>query len=122
MLPRLKYSAECPADMAERWVWSQHWLDLLFLHWRVPPALLRSQVPAALEIATLDGSAWVSLVLFRLRVRPRWLPFLPCVSALLEMNLRTYVHYRDRPGIWFLSVHADNHLAMWLAKLLTPIP
>lgn len=110
------------SDVTRSWVWSQHWLDLLFLHWRVPVAALRSCVPAPLEIETYDGSAWVSLVLFRLRVRPRWLPFLPGVSTLIEVNLRTYVSFRDRPGIWFLSVHADNVWAMRLAKLFTPMP
>jgi len=38
---------------------------------------LRPHVPALLEVATHDGEARVSLVLFRLRVRPRGLPFLP---------------------------------------------
>jgi uncharacterized protein YqjF (DUF2071 family) len=107
---------------ARRWVWSQHWLDVLFLHWRVPVADLRPHIPAALTIDTRDGQAWVSLVLFRLRVRPAWLPFMPGLSTLVEVNLRTYVHFRDRPGIWFLSVHADNRWAMALAKLLTAMP
>jgi uncharacterized protein YqjF (DUF2071 family) len=75
-----------------------------------------------LEVATRAGDAWVSLVLFRLRVRPRWLPFVPGVSDLVEVNLRTYVRYQGEPGIWFLSVHADNRWAIRLARLLTPVP
>jgi uncharacterized protein YqjF (DUF2071 family) len=75
-----------------------------------------------LEVATHDGAAWVSLVLFRLRVRPRWLPFLPGISELVEVNLRTYVRCHGKPGIWFLSVHADNRWAIRLARLLTPLP
>jgi uncharacterized protein YqjF (DUF2071 family) len=104
------------------WVWSQHWSDLLFLHWPVPAARLRAAVPAPLEIDQHGGRAWVSLVLFRLRVRPRWCPFLPVLSGLVEANLRTYVRLGDRPGIWFLSVHADNRLAMRIARLFTPMP
>jgi uncharacterized protein YqjF (DUF2071 family) len=104
------------------WVWSQHWLDVLFLHWQVPAEDLRPRVPAPLEVATFAGHAWVSLVLFRLRVRPRGLPFLPGLSGLVEINLRTYVHFRGRPAIWFLSVHADNAWAIRLARLLTPMP
>ena len=104
------------------WVWSQQWKDVLFLHWDVPIESLRPLVPPPLEIDTRDGAAWVSLVLFRLRVRPRWLPFLPWVSELVEVNLRTYVHFEDRPGIWFLSAHADNRWAIRLARLLTPMP
>jgi uncharacterized protein YqjF (DUF2071 family) len=92
------------------------------MHWRVDPTALRPHVPASLEIETYDGNAWVSLVLFRLRVRPRWLPFLPGVSNLVEANLRTYVHFQGKSGIWFLSVHADNPWAIRLARLLTPMP
>jgi uncharacterized protein YqjF (DUF2071 family) len=105
-----------------RWVWCQHWDDVLFLHWQVSPGELACHLPAPLEVETFDGLAWVSLVLFRLRVRPRWLPFLPGVSNLLEANLRTYVQLGTAPGIWFLSVHADNRWAMRLARLLTPMP
>jgi uncharacterized protein len=104
------------------WRWSQHWGDVLFFHWDVPAAALRPHVPAPLEVATLDGTAWVSLVLFRMRVRARGLPFLPGLSDLAEINLRTYVHHRGRTGIWFLSIRADNRWAAGLARLLTPLP
>jgi uncharacterized protein YqjF (DUF2071 family) len=109
-------------EAAAPWVWDQHWRDVLFLHWQVPLPLLRERVPDALEIDTFAGDAWVSLVLFHLRVRPRWLPFVPGVSDLVEANLRTYVRAEGRPGIWFLSVHADNRLAMQIARWLTPMP
>ncbi|HKI33298.1 MAG TPA: DUF2071 domain-containing protein [Gemmataceae bacterium] len=122
MAHRPKCEPDNEPDAMPSWVWSQEWLNVLFLHWPVPVATLRSHVPAPVEIATYQGAAWVSLVLFRLRVRPRWLPFLPGVSELVEVNLRTYVHFRDRAGIWFLSVHADNRWAIRLARLLTPMP
>jgi uncharacterized protein len=104
------------------WVWSQHWLDAAFLHWRAPCDAVQSLLPAPLEAATCEGAAWLSLVAFRLRVRPRGLPFVPGLSDLLEINLRTYVHCGGAPGIWFLSAHADNALAMGIARLLTPMP
>src|SRR4051812_2155420 len=86
------------------WLWSQHWLDLFFAHWPVAVADLRPHVPAALEIDTCDGTAWVSLVAFRLeRIRRRWLPSLGFVTNALELNLRTYVHHQGEPGIYFLS-------------------
>jgi uncharacterized protein YqjF (DUF2071 family) len=113
------------ADVARSlspWVWSQHWLDVLFLHWRVAPAEMREHIPPPLDLDTYDGDAWVSLVVFRLRVRPRGLPFLPGLCQLLEANLRTYVQLRGRPGIWFLDVLADNRFAIRAARLLTPMP
>jgi uncharacterized protein YqjF (DUF2071 family) len=116
----------CPAheseDALQPWVWSQHWLNVIFLHWQVPAAALRRHLPAELEVDVYQGRAWASLVLFRLRVRPRWLPFLPGLSELLEVNLRTYVRFQGRPGIWFLSVLADNAWAIQAARWLTPMP
>jgi uncharacterized protein len=109
-------------DALGSWVWSQRWLDVLFLHWPVPAARLRPHVPFPLEIDAYDGDAWVSLVLFRLHVRPRWLPFVPWLSSLLEVNLRTYVRFQDRAGLWLLGAHADNRWAIRLARCLTPMP
>ena len=115
---------ECTVSAAttKRWTWSQHWINLLFLHWRVSADALAAHVPDGLEIDEHDGSAWVSLVLFRLKVRPRWLPFVPGFSTFNELNLRTYVRYRDQPGICFLSIHADNRWAIRIARRLTPLP
>lgn len=107
---------------AFNWVWSQQWQDVLFLHWRISECSLRPHVPQELEIDTYEGNAWVSVVLFRLKVRPRGLPFLPFVSELVEVNLRTYVSYRGKPGVIFLNVHADNRMAVAVAKLFTPVP
>jgi uncharacterized protein len=105
------------------WLWSQHWLDLFFAHWPVGTADLRPQVPAALDLDTWEGSAWVSLVAFRLeRIRRRWLPSIGFVTNSLELNLRTYVRYRGEPAICFLSLHASNPLLVNLARWATPLP
>ena len=105
------------------WRWSQHWRDLLFVHWRVPSEALRPHLPASVEIDTFDGSAWVSAVAFRLHgVRPRWLPPVGFVSNTLELNLRTYVKHRGDSGIWFLSIHASNRGTVALARWFTPLP
>jgi uncharacterized protein YqjF (DUF2071 family) len=102
--------------------WYQRWLDVLFLHWSLPVAGVRPLVPAALEIDTHDGVAWVSLVLFRLQGRPWWLPFYAGLGDTNEVNFRTYVRCEDRPGVYFLSMHAHSRLAVWAARRLTPFP
>lgn len=104
------------------WTWVQRWSDLLFLHWPVPVAALEEWLPPSVKAELWQGQAWVSFVLFRLKVRPAWLPFLPGVSGLTEVNLRTYVRCGGRTGVWFLTMHADNRWAVRLAKLLTPLP
>jgi len=118
----LSMTANLRITAETRWIWSQHWMNLLFLHWRVAVDAVVPHVPAGVEIETADGWAWVGLVLFRLRVRPRWLPFVPGISTLNELNLRTYVRYQDKPGISFLSIHADNRWAICLARRFTPLP
>jgi uncharacterized protein YqjF (DUF2071 family) len=102
--------------------WSQRWLDCLFLHFPVPASELAPLVPPRLEVETLEGSAWVSYVAFHLRLRPAWLPPLPVLSSLAELNIRTYVRHRGQSGICFLRVLADNPLAIAAARMLTPMP
>jgi len=102
--------------------WSQRWLDCLFLHFPAPVAAIAPFVPPRLEVETFGGSAWISYVLFRLKVRPAWMPFVPGLSSLLELNVRTYVRHRGQSGICFLRMFADNRLAISAARLLTPLP
>jgi len=108
---------------ARPWLWSQRWLNPLFAHWQVPAAALRPHVPAGLELDTWQGTAWVTVVAFRLaRVRRRWFPPLGPVSNFPELNLRTYVVYRGEPAIYFLSIHAGKRLVVRLARRVTPLP
>jgi uncharacterized protein YqjF (DUF2071 family) len=102
-------------------IWRQHWTDVLFLHFPVPCEKLRPLVPPPLALDTLSGQCWLSFVLFRLLVRGIGLPAIPGLSSLLELNVRTYVRYRDQPGIYFLRMYADNWLAIVASKLLTPL-
>jgi uncharacterized protein YqjF (DUF2071 family) len=120
----LKRTAHRPWPPPRRlWLWSQGWRDLLFCHWAVPVEAIRAHVPRSLEIDVMDGSAWVSLVAFRMaRVRPRWFPPFPPVSNFLELNLRTYVRKDDKPGVLFLSIHANKRLAVHVARWFSPLP
>jgi uncharacterized protein YqjF (DUF2071 family) len=116
-------SAASPAKAQEtRWVWRQVWRDVLFLHWRCAAANVRPHVPAGLALDARAGDAWVSLVLFRLQVAPLGVPLVPGFSSLVEVNLRTYVELNEQPGIYFLSIHADNLAALTLARTFTPLP
>jgi uncharacterized protein YqjF (DUF2071 family) len=101
-------------------VMRQRWADLLFLHWPVAIESLRPLVPAALEIDTFDGRAYVGLVPFTMTgVRPVGFPAVRRVSDFHEVNVRTYVHYQGRdPGVWFFSLDAANALAVRIARSL----
>ena len=100
-----------------RWTMTQTWHDLLFAHWPLSPDALRPAVPPELELDTCDGVAWLGLVIFRLSgVRLHGFPEVPLVSHFPEINVRTYVTHDGKHGVYFLSLDADNPLAIALAK------
>lgn len=108
---------------ARAWSWRQTWHDLLFLHWPVAAATLRSLVPRPLEIQEFSGTAWVGVIPFWMSgvALRRW-PALPGTSRFPELNVRTYVTLAERPGVWFFSLDAANRLAVWTARWLFHLP
>jgi uncharacterized protein YqjF (DUF2071 family) len=101
----------------------QKWGKLLFMHWRIDPAVLRPLIPAPLEIDTFDGSAWIGVVPFTMwGIRASFLPAIPGTSAFHELNVRTYVHHRGVPSVLFLSLDAANRLAVWGARTFYHLP
>jgi uncharacterized protein len=105
------------------WIIYQKWHKVLFLHWSVLPGLLKQFIPGELEVHLFKGQAWVSLVVFRLtNVRPRYLPPVPYISNADEINIRTYVKFRGKPGIYFLSMELGKSISNLLAKYLTGLP
>jgi uncharacterized protein YqjF (DUF2071 family) len=111
-------------------VMHQRWRELLFLHWVIDPAVIAATLPPGLTVDTFcreDGGphrAYLGIVPFQMqRVRPRFLPPVPGLSWFGELNLRTYVLGPDgRPGVWFYSLDAHQHLAVWLARKLFALP
>ena len=124
MHPALEHTDHRPWAIPEtRWVMRQSWCDLLFAHWPVPAASLRHLVPEPLQIQEHGGTSWVGVVPFRMQgVMVRPLPDLPYFSAFPELNLRLYVEYQGRPGVWFLSLDATNLFAVWTARKLFHLP
>jgi uncharacterized protein len=105
------------------WVMGQTWERLLFAHWPVSADALRPHVPRRLEIEQYDGSAWVGITPFRVTsLRLHGLPPAPGLSSFLELNCRTYVRWRDRPGIWFFSLDASSRLAVEAARRTYGLP
>jgi len=105
------------------WILRMRWHDLLFAHWAVEPGVLRSHLPAGLELDTWEGKAWLGVVPFRMSgIGPRGLPLLPGVSAFPELNLRTYVIAGGKPGVWFFSLDAGSRLAVRVARLAFHLP
>lgn len=105
------------------WVMLQRWHDLCFAHWPVAPERLRPLVPAALELDTFAGQAYLGLVPFRMSgVRLRGLPALPGLAAFPECNVRTYVRHGDTRGVWFFSLDATSAIAVRAARAWFGLP
>lgn len=101
---------------------TQSWRSLLFCHWQVPLRAVQACLPAGLEVDTFDGQAFVGVVPFKMRaVRPRWLPTRLGFNF-LETNVRTYVTYNGRPGVYFFSLDANSRLAVWAARTGWSLP
>jgi hypothetical protein len=120
----LSQTAHRPGPVPKRpWTWRQTWHDLVFLHWPVAASTLRPLVPEPLEIHHYGGRAWVAVTPFWMSgVRLRNWPDLPWLSHFPELNVRTYVTFRGKPGVWFFSLDAGNRLAVTVARRWFHLP
>jgi uncharacterized protein YqjF (DUF2071 family) len=97
------------------WAMTQVWNKLLFAHWPVRPDQIQALVPASLTVDTFEGTAWVGVVPFAMNdVCFRYLSVLP--SNFCELNVRTYVSYKGRQGVFFFSLDASNPIAVEVAR------
>jgi uncharacterized protein YqjF (DUF2071 family) len=101
----------------------QTWNDLLFAHWPIAPETLRPLVPQPLALDIFDRQCWVAVAPFHMtRVRPRFVPPFPGLSAFSELNVRTYVTLGGKPGVYFFSLDAASRLAVWAGRATYRLP
>ena len=106
-------------------VMHQDWGNLLFLHWRVNPNLIRHLIPAALSLDLYGNSAWIGIVPFTMwdiRAFPPFAPSVPGLESMHELNVRTYVHYNGVPGVWFFSLDVNSLVAATTARAFFHLP
>lgn len=101
------------------WTMMQSWHNLLFAHWPIAFRHLRHLVPDALELDLFHGQAWVAVAPFYLVMKPRTLGI---KHEFPEMNCRTYVTYKGKPGIYFFSLDAGSRFAVWGARTFYYLP
>ncbi len=123
--------AQLPVDVSHRpwplperpWAQAQTRRDVLFAHWPVAFDALARLLPPELPLDTFGGEAWLGIVPYRLEhLRLRGLPPLPGLSSELQLEVRTYVTFGDRPGIWLVSLEAANPLLVEAAKRVHRLP
>jgi uncharacterized protein YqjF (DUF2071 family) len=93
-----------------------HWDNISFLHWPVAPDDIAPLLPTGLSPATYDGTSWIGVASFFIRVRPLGVPIVPPRCAFPETNLRTYVRGPDGGhGVWFIRMEVT---ALWFVLTL----
>lgn len=105
------------------WIMEQTWHDLLFAHWPIAPETMRPLVPPPLGLDVFEGRCWIAIAPFHMSgVRLRWLPPVPGLSAFPELNVRTYVTYGGKAGVYFFSLDAASRGAVWGARRTYRLP
>ena len=102
------------------------WLDVIFVHFRIPPEWLAPLVPLPLDL--FRGDAYVSLVAFtQSRLRPtvggrisEW--FAAPLAEHEFLNVRTYVRHGDVSGIFFMTEWIPNRLAAFVGPRTYGLP
>jgi uncharacterized protein YqjF (DUF2071 family) len=103
------------------WLISQRWTEVLFLHYEADPEELQRRVPYPLDL--YHGKAIVSVVPFVMgNIRFPFLPAIPGLSRLLELNLRTYVQVDGRPAVYFLTLDSNHLPGILIARLAFSLP
>lgn len=71
-----------------------------------------------MEIDFFEGKQWVSLVAFTMeKIRRKNLPSFPPISDFNEINIRTYVKYKKKTGVYFLSIEGGTKISCQIAKV-----
>jgi uncharacterized protein YqjF (DUF2071 family) len=108
---------------ARRYDGGQKEQDVTFLHYRIDDVgALRAIVPDQLQLATYDGSSWVTLIVLDVadvhvgrRRLPRWLGSFP------EVDLAVHVQCDGRRGLYFLSIESGRRWA-WILRRFAGLP
>jgi uncharacterized protein YqjF (DUF2071 family) len=103
------------------WIISQKWHDVLFIHHKVPSEYLQAFCPFPLDL--YNGQAIVSIVPFKMSgIRFPYLPTIPGLSELWELNLRTYVEINGIKGVYFFTLDTDSLLGEFIARKFFHLP
>jgi uncharacterized protein YqjF (DUF2071 family) len=108
---------------AGSWKFYQEWNNAIFLHWEVDINELKKFVPKELEIDLFNEKPIVSVVAFTMeKIRPKNLPPFSPISDFDEINIRTYVKFNNKSGVYFLSIEGSKYLSCKIAKQMSELP
>jgi uncharacterized protein YqjF (DUF2071 family) len=109
-----------------RRVFCADWVNAVFIHYRIDPAVLQPHVPFELDL--YKGYAYVTLVAFmQQNLRPAVGGLLSTVlsrpvASHAFLNMRTYVRHHGESGIYFIAEWIPNRLSALLGPPLYGLP
>ncbi len=108
---------------ANSWFIHQKWKNVLFLHWQLDAELIERYLPAHLKLDTFKGKGWITITCLEMDdVKLKNFPSIPSISSFYEVNVRTYVTYRNIPGLFYFSLDASSWLSVLGARWTSPLP
>ena len=103
------------------WIIQQTWQNVFFIHYRVSAKKLQKLVPFELDL--YDNYAIISVIPFHMdAIRFPFLPTIPKISSLWELNIRTYVNVKGVKGIYFFTLETDSKLGELIARSFFNLP
>ncbi|GGP16761.1 YqjF family protein [Oceanobacillus neutriphilus] len=91
------------------WVLLQKWEHILFLHYPIAPETIKTYLPKEVELDTYNGQAWISIVAFAVsRNRLHYLPAVPYIHPMLQINVRTYIKRKGEIGVYFFTMDTNK--------------
>lgn len=103
------------------WIIEQEWKKVLFLHYKIDPKFIQPLVPFKLDLH--EGQAVISIVPFLMEgIRFPFLPSIPKLSKLWELNIRTYVEVNGIKGIYFFTLETDSKIGELIARYFFHLP
>lgn len=104
-----------------KWIIEQEWKHVFFIHYEIDPVLIQHLVPFKLDL--YGNKAIISIVPFLMEgIRFPYLPAVPLVSKLWELNIRTYVEVDGVRGIYFFTLETDSKIGELIAKKFFHLP
>jgi uncharacterized protein YqjF (DUF2071 family) len=104
-----------------KWIIEQEWKHVFFIHYEIDADLIKDLVPFKLDL--YGGKAIISIVPFLMEgIRFPYLPAVPAVSKLWELNIRTYVEVDGVRGIYFFTLETDSKLGELIARKFFHLP
>jgi uncharacterized protein len=102
---------------------SQHWRDVVFLHWSAEPRQVAPLLPRSVVPDLIDGRTYVGLIALRMcRVGLPGMP-VPYLGWFPEVNVRVYSVGPDgRRGVVFLSLDAARLLPAAIGRMGLGLP